>query len=245
MKLNQTLVALGLGLAAASASAASHDELTFNFSSVPGAGITFTGVVGALPGTILFPNFGAYDFTIDSSNYIVSGVDLLEDLGGNITTAGFTYSHTSSTTLGPITIENGSVTGTGTMTITDHMGNDLLAYLEFSQIVSSSFGSSSGITLGSALMNITPVSYSGSNSALIRMLNSALRSEDPSVVVTAQFNTPPAKSLTQLLLKGAENNTSYSGTFYSAAPIPEPSTYAMLAVGLGMVGFSLARGRRS
>ena len=64
----------------------------------------------------------------------------------------------------------------------------------------------------------------------------------PSLTIAGTFN--PSKSLKDLMAAKAENSTSYAISFDGGNPVPEPSTVVLVALGLGMVVFSLAGARR-
>lgn len=209
------------------AQTAAAQEYEFDFSSNMLAFITF---LGDPQRAIAFPNMGQYDFTVTHST---DGT--MNGLQGSITTAGYTVG--AITTMG--STQYAPVSGTGVFAISDGT-NSLTADLSFAEVFTVS--TAVGLSYGTSV-NISNFAYSGSNAGLQRVAASAITA-DPSPVVSVSAQFVPPRSLTQLMMKGSERSTSYSGSFYSAAPIPEPSTYAMLAVGLGMVGFSLARSRR-
>lgn len=227
-KLAATLGIVGALGGVAQTSAAASMEYEFDFSSNTLAFMTF---LGDDTRKIVFPNMGKYDFTVTHSTD-----GSLNGLQGSITTAGYSVGMIS--TLGAL--EYAPLTGEGVFSIDDGM-DTLTAKLTFTDIIS--IKSTIGLSFTSAV-NISDFSYSGANAGLKRVAASAMVTADPSPIVSLSAQFTPARSLTDLMKQGSEKSTSYSGSFYSSAPIPEPSTYAMLAVGLGMVGFSLARSRR-
>jgi hypothetical protein len=207
---------------------ASAQEYSFDFSSNLLAFITFLGDPTRL---ITFPG-RTFDFTITNSSD-----GLLDGLQGNIDTIGFSVGPIISPIAG---VDYATVTGTGEFSIFDGT-NTLTADITFREVYT--VLTSVGLSYGTSI-NIGNFNYSGTNAGLQRVANS-LETDDPlspTVTISSQF--VPPRSLSQLMAR-KDSSSSYSGSFYSAAPIPEPSTYAMLAVGLGMVGFSLARARRS
>lgn len=211
-------VAAGLAVSGLSSAAV----YTFQGANDVGAGITFAGDPSR---SIAFPNLGTFDFVItNSADGTATG------LKGNLSGApNFTVG--AITTIGGLQLA--PVTGTGTFSIFDG-STTLTADITFDEV--SSFGTSVGLSF-STLINLSNISYSGSNAGLLSVVNSI----DPSLTVAATFN--PGKSLTQLMTPSAETSTSYAIAF-AGQPVPEPSTMALLTIGLGMVGFSLARGRR-
>ena len=212
--------AVAIGLAAAGPSSAA--VYTFTGANDVGAGISFLGDPAR---TISFPNLGTWDFVITSSS---DGV--LPGLKGNI-------SGGPAFTVGPVVVfgplQTASVSGVGSFSIFDGV-DTLTADVTFDEIIS--IGTSVGLSFSTSV-NLSNVSYSGSNAGVLSVLNTI----DPSITIAATFN--PGKSLTQLMAKGSENSASYAIAF-AGQPVPEPSTLALLTVGLGMVGFSLARVRR-
>jgi hypothetical protein len=132
----------------------------------------------------------------------------------------------------------GTSSGTGTLTIDDPNGVDLTATIAFSEINLIQTGSIGSILASSPAL--TNVVYGGSNAGLQRI----------AIADDSSFGIQVAFRRTDSLLSlnagpGVERTGSIQTVgYYSAAPIPEPSTYAMLAVGIGMVAFSIGRARR-
>ena len=222
MKIKTFLAAAAVAAGLATSGLSSAAVYSFVGAADVGAGISFLGDPAR---TISFPNLGTFDFVItSSSDGVVTG------LKGNMN-AGPAF------TIGPVStigaLQTASVAGTGFFSIFD--GTDTLtADVTFDELVS--IGTTVGLSFSTSI-NMSNVAYTGSNTGLLKVLNSI----DPSLTIAASFN--PARSLKQLMKKGAENTTAYSLAF-AGQPVPEPSTMALLTVGLGMVGFSLARGRR-
>ena len=212
--------AVVIGLAAAGPSSAA--VYTFTGANDVGAGISFLGDPAR---SISFPNLGTWDFVITSSSD-----GKLPGLTGNIS-GGPAFTVGPVVVLGPL--QTASVSGVGAFSIFDGV-DTLTADVTFDEIVS--IGTAVGLSFSTSI-NLSNVSYSGSNEGVLNVLNTI----DPSITIAATFN--PGKSLTQLMAKGSENSSAYAIAF-SGQPVPEPSTMALLTVGLGMVGFSLARARR-
>ena len=87
----------------------------------------------------------------------------------------------------------------------------------------------------SATVNLTNISYAGSNAALTALVTGT----GPSALITFQF-TPP-QSLTQLTTDGATNFTSFSGEVSLESgggdiPTPAPAGIILLATALPVLG---------
>lgn len=223
MKIKTFFAAVAVAASLAASGYASAAMYKWEGANDVGASINF---LGSPLNQVTFPNVGVFDFVITRSDDMS-----LDGLKGTISTSGFS--------VGPITtviggLEIASVIGTGTFLVFDGV-DSLTADLKFDEI--SSYKNSVGLSF-SSLVNLTNVAYSGSNAGLLAVLNSI----DPAISIAATF--VPNKPLTELFTKNpGEIATSYAVAF-SGQPVPEPSTVALLSVGLGMVGFSLARARR-
>ena len=231
MKIKSYLAAATVVAGLVASSFASAALYTFDGSSVVGAAIQFNGF-GVAPsgtlGTISFPDgAGGFDFTINaSSNPTVVG------LKGNLGPSSLTVQGPISI-FGPIQIAG--VTGSTAVSIFDGF-NTLTADATFDNIVTVGGGTGVSLSLGAGF-NLSNVLYSGTNAGLQAIASTI----DPTLNLSASFT--PGRSLTTLMTKGESNKTSYAISF-AGQPVPEPSTMALLTVGLGMVGFSLARARR-
>jgi hypothetical protein len=142
-------------------------------------------------------------------------------------------------TFGAITI-NGAIqtanvtTTTGAFAIDDGSGNLLTGNVNWVQVFT--VGAVGGLNAG-ATINVTGISYAGSNAALLALLSG---SGNGSMDLSFQFATP--ESLTQLA-DGATIGTSYSGSL-TAASVPEPATIIaglLLLLPLGMSTFRILR----
>ena len=232
MKIKSYLAAATVVAGLVASSFASAALYTFDGSSVVGASIKFIGFGGITGpiGSISFPDgAGGFDFTINASS-----TPTVVGLKGNL-------GPSSLTVLGPIGIvgpfQFGSVIGSTAVSIFDGV-NTLTADATFDNIVTVGGASGTGVSLSMvAGLNLSNVLYSGTNAGLQAIASTI----DPTLNLSASFT--PGQTLTMLMTKGASNQTSYAISF-AGQPVPEPSTMALLTVGLGMVGFSLARARR-
>jgi hypothetical protein len=235
--MKKTLAGLAVAAVLPFAGAAQAQELTFDIANIVGSSIVFDGINDVINFSTGSSNPVAPMFVITGASGIDSGS--LIGLQGYFTTTGYSVSNIVS--YGGY--ELADVGGTGKMTIIASDGV-LTADLTFMDVQSQGRFLNLPFT---TTVNMTNIDYTGSsNKGLDRMEQSAVTGgpdSSPSFAISSQF--PRSTSLSQLFSKQGLTTASYSGSFYSAAPIPEPSTYAMLAVGLGMVGFSLARSRRA
>ena len=230
MKIKSYLAAATVVAGLVASSFASAALYTFDGSSVVGASVKFMGFGGiAGPiGSISFPDgAGGFDFTINASS-----APTVVGLKGNL-------GPSTLTVLGPIStfgpIQFAGVTGSTAVSIFDGV-NTLTADATFDNIVTVGGGTGVSLSLGAGF-NLSNVLYSGTNAGLQAIASTI----DPTLNLSASFT--PGRSLTTLMTKGESNKTSYAISF-AGQPVPEPSTMALLTVGLGMVGFSLARARR-
>ncbi len=214
------VVAVFCAMAVFSASTASAevvDIVTFDFSSVPGASVRFTGT----DDKIEFPSTapGGYDFTI---TYATS--PLLGGLKGNIGGT-FTVGAITTTVIPGIgTMEQAGVTTTdGLFSITDGDGYVLTANLDWTDITV--YNKSSGVMNAMGTANLTGSAYAGSAVDLLDLRDAS----DGAVTLTFQFSALTKKSLAQLMVDGQVNSTSYSGS--ASATVPEPAAMSLLAMG--------------
>jgi hypothetical protein len=205
------------------AQAARAELITLDFANQPDTSILFTGT----DRSVTFPSSGGYNFTINNSSLpqLVGYQGKIDGtfLVGNITTV-------------VSGVETAPLTGTGTFSfVTDSLGETFTASLQWNDITV--YNKLSGITNGTGEANLGNVQYAGSDPALLAIKNSP----DLSVVLAFQFSPATKKSLTQLMLPGQVNGTSYSGSL-SATPVPEPSSCVLGGIAVGLV--LLFRSRR-
>lgn len=226
MKIKSFLAAATVAAGLVASSFASAALYTFDGSNVKGSSVKFDGIPFS---SISFPDgVGGYDFAINASS-----APTTVGLKGNIGPSTLTVT-------GPIGIigpfQFASVAGSTFVSISFSPTDTLTGTATFDNIVT--VGGGTGVNLSmTAGLNVTWDPYFGSNAGLMAIATTI----DPTLNLAASFT--PGKTLTELMAKGASNKTSYAISF-AGQPVPEPSTMALLTVGLGMVGFSLARARR-
>lgn len=175
---------------------------------------------GALPGSQL--EFGPGS-TFSVTGSIVPSVPLGANAQWDITSPGPAVSLEGIFTGGPWTYGGITINGTDqtasvatkpgtTFEIADGSGD--LAVGNVNWVTISTSAGIGGVN-GSAVVNITGMTYSGSNLALKALV------ADSAGSVNMSFQFIPAKTLTQLSATTSAFDTSYSGTF---APVPEPTT---------------------
>ncbi len=195
-----------IAMLGAVAQTADAEVISCDFANVVGASLQFTGTGD----TITFPNTGAYDFLITDST-----APSLVGLYGNISGT-FTVGTITSPAAG---FEQASIATTdGTLQLWDGGSQALTADLDWFNVAV--FGDLFG-ALGTGSANLTNFTYSGGNSELLAFANGY----DQTAVLTFQFSALNQHSLTELMMDGQVNTTSYSGSLSS---IPEPSSCALL-----------------
>jgi hypothetical protein len=223
--------------------ASAFADLTLYFSADEGAQIQFNGL-GAGNSTFSFTtgtNGSSFQVTSETgTSGNGSAVGLYGDINGT-----FLIGPVTVTTVGaPINqrFNSASVTNTDpgpwTFVIHDGSGFDLTGNVQWIDIQTSisTLGNPSGNqgTINTAVSaNVTNITYGGSVNDLVY-----LASGDAASQVT--FNPSPPKELTDLIVNGTTNTSSYSGSI--TAPIPP--TALLLGGGLlGLVGLGWRRRR--
>jgi hypothetical protein len=198
-------------------SVTSLQAIVLNFSNLPGTTIDFSG------GGFGFTSAGGYQFEITT---VSGGTGAAQGLDGYIATPSpfMITAPISSDSIDGIVIQTASVTGSGTLHITDANSLDLTGSVTWDTITT--VNSSGNLNLTDTI-NITDMSYSGSN----RDLNALAQAG--SAIDTLSFSFTSDGTLEDLTSTGG--STSYAGSI-SPAPVPEPATFALLGVGLaGMI----------
>jgi len=227
MRTRTFALAAVLGLLATSSA---QSAITFNIDSTQDSVIQFQG--DGDTATIEFVNLltpGVDTFEITSvSGGTGSALGLTGDISGT-----FSFDEADIVTIAP-GIQTATLTSTGTvLSIFD--GTDTFT-ADIDGVDITSVGSTGSINT-SAVINLSNVSYTGTNADLVTFAN--LISTSGGVAnLTFQFTTN--KSLTQLKNQ-ALNETSFSG---SLSAVPEPATVALALTGLPLLGLGYWSRRR-
>ncbi len=161
-----------------------------------------------------------FDGNTDSFSFGSPSIDV-GGLDGTITGA-FTIG--AITTSGPS--QSASVSGSGTLSIDDGLGNFFTATVAWSSIttLSTPFGGFGAIN-PSALLNLTGLSYGGSNPDLLAIVAHGGGS------IGIVFDLPGGVDLDDLTNDGTTTSVGFQGNVLST---PEPMSFALFGAGLGM-----------
>jgi len=135
-------------------------------------------------------------------------------------------------------IESAPVTGAGSFTIHDGLGNDLTANLVWNTIATMGAG---GLINVNGALNLTSISYGGTRNDLLALSSTGLGTE------TISFQFSSSTSLTALTTDGTTYDTSFSGSLSvvstgGSSPVPDGGT-TMALLGLGLLGVEGLRRR--
>jgi hypothetical protein len=222
-------LATGLGLLVSTHADAA---ITLGLSSVQDATIQFTGT--GSQATVNFANGpSGNSFAITTVDGSTGGSPA--GLFGTIT-GSFTYSAVGLPTDGPL--QTASLSGSGVLTIGPTGGPALTADIVGIDIFS--FGATGGFNGISSAVNLSNVSYSGSNVALLQLRDEAAAGGGIASI-SYQFGSP--KSLTALAAAG-QTTTTYSGTITTVpVPVPEPGAMGLALSGVAILGLCSYRRR--
>lgn len=204
------LAVSGLALMTLSSSA----QLTLNFANNTGGSVQFNGSAS----TFGFNNGNnGYQWNVTSE---VGGSSAI-GLNASVLSGPFNYGPITTGNSGGFQIEYAQVTGPlGNLVLFDGVGN-LTGTVNWIQVAT--FGTGVGLLNASLDVNVSNISYSGSNVDLQYLVAHQPGSMD----VSFQFSTP--HTLTELSTgNGPYLLTSYSG---SLSVVPEPSTLALAGLG--------------
>ena len=201
-------LAIALALAASLACGNSIKANSFDFGNLTGAAIDFNGT-------------GGFSFTpgLPAANFSI----------GDGTAAGLDGSISGNFSIGAITspfpgASVAPVSGSGFFKVFDG-GNTLSASLSWVEVEQTGTGSTLNVN---GLLNLTGITYSGSNADLLSLV------ADSGGSATLSFTFNPAESLSTL--KTTATSTSFSGTV-SDSSVPDSGSTALL-IALGVVGIA-------
>jgi hypothetical protein len=193
---------------------------------------------GTLP-ILVFPGDNTFNFQ-DASGGLFAGYDFaVTDVGGSDgtgTAVGLLGNIGGTYTIGAITVDgnrqSAPVTGSGTFSIDDGAGNLLTADIAFLTIFTD--GEAGNVNAGGTL-NLTNVSYSGTNADLL-----TLEALSPGTLGVS-FNFTPARTLTELA-NSPQDTTNWNGDLIAA--VPAPAGLLLLAAGAPILGLGYLRRRK-
>jgi hypothetical protein len=185
---------------------------------------------GSTAGQIDFLGNSTFNFTADSAgaDFMITGGSANGDLG----TISGTYIIGAVTTI--FGVETAPVTGTGTVTINDGSGFSLTGTINWEDLLTVGTGGDLNVT---ALLNLTGVSYGGSQAALTALAGAGNASD------TLSFNFNPAMDINALKTTAISDN--FTGTITA---VPEPITLisgGLLLLPLGASSLRILRRKRS
>jgi len=159
-----------------------------------------------------------YSFAIGASDGVGDSIGDLGKITGTFTISGITTPSPG--------YQTANVTGSGTLTIKDHVGLLLTGAITWNTIFT--FGTSGGMNFNSAI-NLTGITYSGIEQDLVDLSTSV----GQQAIMTLSFGFVPARNLTSLTTGTGTRNSSFSGDIDAQAPVPDGGTT------VGLLGFGL------
>ena len=196
--------------------------LALDFSANTGATLRFNGASDSFQFTTATNGY-QWHITTESGGSSAIG------LNGSFNNGPFVYGPITSTGSGITLVQQAAVTGPlANVVISDGSGN-LSGTVNFINVAT--FATAGGGVNANLTVNLTGVTYSGSNPDL-----ELLKAEQPGTL-DLSFQFSPGETLTQLSTGTGPYSTSFSG---SLSVVPEPSTLALTGLG-GLVLVHLRR----
>ncbi len=189
----------------------SAQSVELDFSSLGSAMISFDGATSELD--FIPDSSSGYAFKIASST-----VPSLVGYYGNII-GDFSIGHVTQISSSPFLVEDGNVSGSGILTISDGSPSVLTADVTWNNVATLGTG---GVLDAIGEPNLSKFAYSGTNPVLQQLAGSTYG------LVSASFQFLPAETLADLATGGGVNATTFSGSLIA---IPEPKYSAAILGG--------------
>lgn len=232
-KLTALTGGFGLALAALLSSLVnSQAQLTFNFASTPGATIQFNGTSSTFQfNNSATPLYVGTQWQIGSEN---GGTGSAIGLFGVVNNSPFSYGPITTILLPGLDYEYANVTGPlGGLSINDGAGGFLTGNVDWIQVATYNYV---GAINGQLTVNVTGLSYAGSNPDLLTLAANA------PAAMSLSFQFAPGQTLSSLSSGTGPYMTSFSG---SLSVVPEPSALPMAMLGLVVCGLATVSRRHA